>query len=147
MKTAITFNKKANEFFFLGTDLAWHPTQYFGWFQPETEKFGGRGLQAPLEYYFVNCSSWDEQFINDIPLHIANDLHSQLAEAADRLHRLESWASRGATKSLLSDLVETGDIVRRLTEILEPEQREEDEPLDGLDSDGNPVKYGVWRAE
>ena len=155
METAIVFNKFANEFRYLDQEGDWRPVSQFFWFKPETQRFGSLG--SSLVYYMVDCSLWDASNLDDIPHHILYELELQLHRAKLRAANLSEWASRASTKSLLEDLVETRDLVRRLDSIVNFRPKWTESRTDSnanlvfeewtLDQEGEPVMVASWRAE
>ena len=152
MKTAITFNKKANEFFFMGTDGGWHPTSQIGFVAPWTE--GNEGMEevslrgGDVQFY-VDCSSWDEQSTD---VQIISQLKQVFDRLKDKLAVRSEWAGQGARPSDVQFLTELKLQIQLAQQVLgsfgtEGDQDDQDDQDDGLDGDGNPVKYGVWRAE
>lgn len=160
MKTAVIFNKKTNGFIYQGSDNFFHPLSHFGFVAPSVEgneEMRDVSLRPEGIQFYVDCSAWDEQFMDEIPMQIISSVQRQWLALKAKLDERSEWASRGARPSDLSYLVGlrqqiawAGDVLAACGQALEsgafgPWSELAEYPA--LDADGEPVKYGVWRAE
>lgn len=160
MNAAVVFSKNSNEFNYQGVDNFFHPLSHFGFVPPSVdgnEEMRDVSLRPEGIQFYVNCSSWDEQFIDEITMQIVSDIQGQCLALKGKLGERSEWASRGARPSDVSYLVDLRKQISYAEDVLVACGRSLEEGAFGpwpelaeypaLDADGEPVKYGVWRAE